>query len=216
MTDLFPEDFRLTACMALLKWVLKMCKQKRKHSQRPRTGYEQVVSTRDNRELRKSESMFENEHMSRKASATTYVQDDNDLTNDQNTATILDDNPESHDCDKKPTNEPASLSNESIDKDTSASATSNTDSETLEETNTTKPTENGEDVDKTHDTDTSRDFTTADDDKFDDLVPNEGNYRSSSRAEQLLQHVPGEDESDDNDQKDTDTAKNEQNQNRCE
>ena len=90
--------------MALLKWVLKMCRQKRKRShlvQRQNTGYEEVTSTRETSESQaKCESMFQNEPIFQSETTTNIVHETIDENDNKVDQLVLEDK-----CSKKDDNE---------------------------------------------------------------------------------------------------------------
>ncbi len=207
--------------MALLKWVLKMCRQKKRHPTRPNTGYMAVVSTRDNDELRKSESMFENEHISgRTSSAAAHhdtADDHDDLNNDNDAAkeptAVLDSDDVVNDCD---VDRKLSLSTETGAQETATDETKDEVQENNNQENIQDRENNNQDVERNEET---HEAEKADPDAFADLVPSEGHFRVSSRAESHFEGiVPGEDEDDDAADTDAaaDEAEREETENRCE
>ena len=79
--------------MALLKWVLKMCRQKKKrssHLQRQNTGYEEVTSTRETSDSKpKCESMFQNKPIFQSETTTNIVHESVDENGNKTEEIVL-------------------------------------------------------------------------------------------------------------------------------
>ena len=117
--------------MALLKWVLKMCRQKKKrpHLQRQNTGYEEVTSTREiNDSKPKCESMFQNEPIFQSETTTNIVHESVYQNDNETNETVLEnrcsEDVDNENCDNKETGiDKQSLSGENgAQEDTTATA----------------------------------------------------------------------------------------------
>ena len=265
--SIISEDFRLTACMALLKWVLKMCRQrkKRSHLQRQNTGYEEMISTKEISDSKpKYESMFQSETTTNIVHETVDQNDNEtditvlenkcngDVDNDncdiketaidkeslsgengaqqETTATAMINNHDNQDSEAsdaddkteetlgiKTTTEDAGVKdNDNTDdevnqdqyqdkindikdekddsdyKDSKVETKINDIKEEKDKDNKDNKVENKRNVKEEKDEVDDNDTT---DDEFADLVPNEGNYRGSSRTDLQYDDLPGEDES---------------------